>query len=393
MIGSRARLIPRYNWDYGIADLLKGIAASVTGRYPLEEEFLSRFNSSPLFTSSGRASLYAILKGLGLPPGTGIGVPLFCCPVVFEAITEAGLTPVFLDINQDDYCLSAADFKRKRQYIGAVVVVHMFGHPVDMDAVASAADGLPIIEDCAHSLFSTYKGRLTGLIGDASFFSFRSGKYISVGEGSAIFTKSPQLYNRIQDVIGTFEDHNLIGELARSLAVYVKSTLYHRPWYGLMGLPIGRKIEKKLNLTAKSGFEAKRLARSDSRLIGERLKSFRTKIDQQRVNSFYLIEHLSSLSHISLPIEKSGCRGNYYQFCIGLESQAERDRIANRLFKKGVDAAKYLDDIAELAINDYGYLGDCPTAEACSKTCLILPNHYNLRRRDLARIVNSIRDA
>ena len=123
------------------------------------------------------------------PPAPQVGVPLFCCSVVFDAICQAGLTPRFIDSSVDDYNLSIEDLQKKRSGLAAVVPVHMFGKPADMDAIDAAAEGIPVIEDCAQSLLSTYKGRLTGLLSTVSFFSFRCGKYISAGEGSAIICR------------------------------------------------------------------------------------------------------------------------------------------------------------------------------------------------------------
>ena len=132
-------------------------------------------------------------------------MPLFCCSVVFNAICQAGLIPRFLDSNIDDCNLSVEDLRKKRAELAAVVAIHMFGNPCDMDAIIAVADSMPVIEDCAQSVFSTYKGRQTGLLSTASFFSFRCGKYISAGEGSAILCRDPELTNNIERMVNTFE--------------------------------------------------------------------------------------------------------------------------------------------------------------------------------------------
>ena len=109
------------------------------------------FQQNPIWTNSGRTSLYAILKALELPAGAKVGVPLFCCSVVFNAICQAGLTPCFLDSNIDDYNISVEDLRKKRPDLAAVVAVHMFGNPCDMDAIVDVAGTIPVIEDCAQS--------------------------------------------------------------------------------------------------------------------------------------------------------------------------------------------------------------------------------------------------
>jgi len=94
-------------------------------------------------------------------------------------------------VNLENYCLSPADLKDKISSLKAIVLVHMFGHPADMEPILATCDGIPVIEDCAQSLFGKYKGTYTGFLSGYSFFSFRSGKYISAGEGSALFLKDP----------------------------------------------------------------------------------------------------------------------------------------------------------------------------------------------------------
>ena len=191
------KLIPRNNWDYG-AKALIGALAGVSNNATQAPNTENTFQQNPIWTNSGRTSLYAILKSLELPAGAKVGVPLFCCSVVFNAICQAGLSPRFLDSNIDDCNLSVDDLRKKRPDLAAIVAVHMFGNPCDMDAIIAVAGTVPVIEDCAQSIFSTYKGKQTGLLSTASFFSFRCGKYISAGEGSAIFCREPALQEKVE---------------------------------------------------------------------------------------------------------------------------------------------------------------------------------------------------
>ncbi len=200
MLNRTAGLIPRYNWDMRLPDLFEVLRAPFRRTEDPGRIFKEALGGAPVFSGSGRTALYLILKALNLPEGSKVGVPLFCCPVVFDSVRRAGLVPRFLDINLQDFTLSADDLKHKRGDVAAVVVVHMFGHPADMDAIVSASAGLPVIEDCAHSLFSRYKGQLTGFLADAAFFTFRSGKYVSAGEGSAIVARDTDLLNSIENL-------------------------------------------------------------------------------------------------------------------------------------------------------------------------------------------------
>ena len=392
MLKQKISLIPRYNWDYGLPDLVSAILGAFNQSPNSLANLETIFKQKPIFTNSGRASLYVILKAFNLPKGSHVGVPLYCCPVVFDAIHQAGLIPRFIDIDQEIYNISPDDLRKKIDGLSALVVIHMFGHPADMDAILAISKEVPVIEDCAQSLFSKYRGKYTGFLSDVSFFSFRSGKYISAGEGSAIFVKDHVLYESIRELVETFEQANLFGELVHCIATYIKSTLYHRPWYGLVGYPVGTRLDRKLNLTAKSGFTPGQVTKVDLKIIDKRIPGFLKKIQAQRENSIYLMENIESRSAI-LPMEKEGCWGNYYQFPLRFKSQSERDAVSEYLFTKGIDTAKYLDEVVEVATENHGYQGDCPNSELCSKTTLIIPNHYTLSKKDLDHIIQCLNEA
>jgi perosamine synthetase len=392
-LARRIALIPRYNWDYGLLDAGKALSSlALPGRS--QPSALERFfGRRAVYTTSGRASLFTILKALGLPPGSGVGVPLYCCSVVFDAIAEAGLVPVFVDIDPTDYGISPEDLARKKGRLAAAVVVHMFGHPADLDGItAVAGDSIPIVEDCAQGLFSQYKGEYVGFHNAASFFSFRSGKYISSGEGSAIFCRDGNLRTIIEERVAKYEAWGPVEEAVHCASTLVKSTLYHRPWFGCIGYPVGSLLDRKLNLTAKSGFHLRKISRVDMRTIDDRVSDFQTKVDRQRENSEFLKARIRPV-HVDLPVEKDGCRSNGYQFAIRFRERRQRDAVASCLWEHGVDSARYLDDIVEYATRYYGYEGDCPVSEKCSKSVLSIPVHYTLSEGHIARIAEILNDA
>jgi perosamine synthetase len=384
------KLIPRNNWDYGIKAVI-GALAAVSSRAMEAPNTERIFQQHPIWTNTGRTSLYAILKSMELPMGARVGVPLFCCSVVFNAIRQAGLSPCFLDSNLTDCNLSVEDLRKKRADLAAVVAVHMFGNPCYMDAINVVADDIPVIEDCAQSIFSTYKGTPTGFLSTASFFSFRCGKYISAGEGSAIFCKEPGLRKKIEKIVSSFESWSTPQMLIHSLLAFTKATLYNPPWYGLIGYPIGMRLDKKLNLTAKDGFKTRKIASTHLALLEERIARYQEKIDLQREHAHMLLKVVEP-GNFGLPKEGYGCSSNWYQFALRFQTTKQRDRMADYLFGQGIDTAKYLDNIVDEARSNYNYEGDCPKAELLSKTVLLVPIHYNLPNTDIEHIARSINE-
>jgi dTDP-4-amino-4,6-dideoxygalactose transaminase len=392
VIKNKIRLIPRYNWDYQLSDVIKVFKVILKQQAVLNGVKIKNFfGLKPIFTNSGRTSLYVILKSLKLQKGSYVGVPFFCCSVVFDAIKEAGFIPKFIDIELDDYNLSVADLDNKKKYLSAVVAVHMFGNPCNMDLISGVCPDIPIIEDCAQSLLSKYRKIYTGFYSKstASFFSFRSGKYASTGEGSTIFCRDPILYESIKKNANNLEDWSFIQEVLHCLATYIKTRLYNRPLYGVLGQPLGMLLDKKLNLTNKRGLSLKKISRGDLGILNDRLSTLFSKVNIQRENALFYLKKIKK-TNIFLPFEKDNCFNNYYQFAVRFENREQRDFVAEYLKKCGIDSAKYHDEIIDEVREQYDYEGGCPNAELCSKTTLVIPHYYTLSASDLDYIVDTI---
>jgi dTDP-4-amino-4,6-dideoxygalactose transaminase len=384
----RIHLIPRNNWDYSFSELVR--AVTVANKYDRQAPNTEKlFLMKPVWTNSGRTSLYAILKSLELPTGAKVGVPLFCCSVVFNAIRQAGYSPCFLDSNIEDFNLSIENLRKKQPELAAVIVVHMFGNPCDMDAILAAAKDIPVIEDCAQSIYSSYKGTQTGLLSTASFFSFRCGKYISAGEGSAILCGDSELLMKIERMVNSFTSWSTLHMFTNTISTFIKATLYNRPWSGLIGYPVGMRLDKKFNLTAKDGFETGKIASTHLSLVEARILEFQEKIDVQREHARMLLDTLEP-GAFDLPSENIDCSSNWFQFPIRFQTKDQRDMMFDYLLNQGIDTSKYLDTIADEARINYGYQGDCSNAELLSNTVLLVPIHYNLHIRDIEHIARSI---
>ena len=135
-------LLPSEHWDYGSADMGRGLvtAAFAPRHDALEGVALPGFGRC-LPIRSARAAIVLALKVLALPARARVGVPLYCCPVVFKAIKAAGCSPRFIDIDPGTYCLSVPDLAAKSEELDAIVAVHMFGNLCDVPRLRDAARG------------------------------------------------------------------------------------------------------------------------------------------------------------------------------------------------------------------------------------------------------------
>jgi dTDP-4-amino-4,6-dideoxygalactose transaminase len=382
-------LIPRFNIDYSMKDFVCSLANLKTeiDTTPLTEFFC---NSSIRFTNSGRTSLYVILKALDLPKNSNIGVPLYCCPSVFDSIVHAGHKPLFLDMDPENYTVSPEHIEEKIDEVEAVIAIHTFGRLADLDKIRKIAGEKPVIEDCAHALLSRYKGKLAGTIATAGFFSFRTGKYISAGEGGMITASDPYLSEKVEREIIKLPEPSNTDEIKHTIKTCARSTLYQKPWFGLASLPLGSRIEDKVDLNNKYSFKTTKIRNTDLQVVAKKFRHFQEKVERQRNNSKYLIENLLDTS-LKLPFETKGTYCNYYLFPIQINGQLNRDEVGEFLRKKGIDTAKLFSKIPVIAKNKYGYKEGCQITEKIAKNILIIPNHFNLSKKELNQIVSVIK--
>lgn len=381
-------LIPRFNIDYTMTDFVHSLT-NLNFETDISSIVKLFDNSSIEFTNSGRTSLYIILKALNLPSNSKIGVPLYCCPSIFEAIVRAGHKPLFLDIDPENYTLSPSFLEGKIDEVDAVIAIHTFGRPADLDKIQKIAGEKPVIEDCAHALLSRYKGKLVGTTSKASFFTFRTGKYISAGEGGMIVTGEQDFASKIKHEIENLPQPSLTDEIKHSTITFARSTLYKKPFFGLISLPLGELIENRIDLMNKYTFKMAQVRKTDLYVATKKLDGFEKKVEQQRNNSQYLINQLSDLG-LKLPIETPNTYCNYYLFPLQFKSELQRDNMSISLRKKGIDTTKLFSKAPFIA-QHYGYKGDCKNTEKISRSILTIPNFYVLKLKEINKVVNSLK--
>ena len=158
--------------------------------------------------SSCSAALFLSLKALDLKPGAKVLIPAFTFAAVPSAVVHAECVPVLVEVD-DSLRIDMADFAAKLPGAEAVIISHMRGHTSDMDAIMALCDAadIPVIEDAAHSLGTTWHGRNIGTLGKIGCFSFQSYKMINAGEGGMLITDDPELAARAVIMSGAYEQN------------------------------------------------------------------------------------------------------------------------------------------------------------------------------------------
>ncbi len=175
----------------------------------LEAEFAAMLGARhALAVASCSAALFLSLRALDLRAGARVLIPAFTFAAVPSSVVHAGCVPVLVEVGED-YRIDLDDFAAKLPGADAVMISHMRGHTSDMDAIlalAEAAD-VPVVEDAAHSLGTTWHGRQIGTLGRVGCFSFQSYKLVNGGEGGILITDDDDLIARAVIMSGAYE-HN-----------------------------------------------------------------------------------------------------------------------------------------------------------------------------------------
>ncbi len=150
--------------------------------------------------NSGTAALHAALLALGVKAGDEVIVPSFTFLATANVVLACGAKPVFVDI-RDDYNMDPRAFKAAvTKRTKAVIPVHVYGYPADMDEIreVASAKSIRVVEDAAESLGATYNGTQTGKLGDAGCFSLYATKVVTSGEGGAVSTDDDELADMLR---------------------------------------------------------------------------------------------------------------------------------------------------------------------------------------------------
>lgn len=196
----------------------------------MAKRFEGRFTSllkvnSAVAVNSGTSALHLALLALGIKPHDEVILPSLVCSSVLDAVLYSGADPKIADIDLKDFNLGLEAAQKKiTKKTKAIILPHLFGKPADIQGFLRL--GVPLIENCAHSLGARYKGRLTGGFGSLSVFSFYATKVIATGYGGMVCARNKNLIYKIRDIIEIDErdDYRLrfnykMSDMAASLGI------------------------------------------------------------------------------------------------------------------------------------------------------------------------------
>lgn len=206
-----------------VMDCLDSTWISSAGKYV--EKFESSFADfcgarHAISCCNGTTALHLALVALGLGPGDEVIVPTLTFVATANVVTYCGARPIFVDVEPDTWTMNPALIEEKiTARTRGIIVVHLYGHPGDLDPILSLArrHGLFVVEDAAEAHGAEYKERRVGALADVGAFSFYGNKAITTGEGGMLATNDDGLATRLRLLRGQGMDpkrrywHPVIG--------------------------------------------------------------------------------------------------------------------------------------------------------------------------------------
>jgi perosamine synthetase len=307
-----------------------------------------------LAVSNGTVALHLALVSLGIGPEDEVIVPSLTYIASVNSIVYTGAIPVFVDSLKTTWQMNPEDVRKKiTTKTKAILVVHLFGHPCEMDELTKIAqeNSLFLIEDCAEAIGSMYKGKHVGTFGDIATFSFYGNKTITTGEGGMVITNDDTLHERA------------IHYRGQGLAKY------REYWHDIVGYNY-----RMTNICAAIGL---------SQL--EQVEEFLAK---KRKIAFKYVKGLQKLP-LEFHKEVGDVKHSYWMFSILINESSKRDLLRKELMDCGIETRPVFYPIHTMPMYS-GKYQKLSIAENISSRGINLPSWPNLADDELNYICTAI---
>lgn len=311
-------------------------------------------------TSSGTAALHLALAALGIKGGDEVIIPTLSFVATANAIKYTGAKPVFVDSHPNYWCIDPAKIEEAvTPRTRAIIPVHLYGHPCDMDPIMDIAQrhSLYVIEDAAEGHGADYKGKKAGSFGNVSCFSFYGNKIITTGEGGMCLTDDEELAGKMR----VLRDHGMNPN--------------RRYWHDVVGFNY-----RMTNLQAAVG----------AAQVGK-LDEFMKK--KRQIASWYAeaLRELEVMGLIKLHCEMPWAKCVYWMYSITVEvnRRVKISWLMEKLRGGGIETRPFF--VAINLLPPYRSETNFPIAEALSEKGLSLPSGVTLTKNDVERVSGSIR--
>jgi dTDP-4-amino-4,6-dideoxygalactose transaminase len=370
-----------------------------------EQAFAARLGARHAVAASfGRTAFYFILKALGLPPGAEIIVPALTFWVVPEMARAAGLRVRFVDVDPATFCIDPEALRRAvTDQTRAVVPTHLFGLPCDMDAVLDVAGrhNLAVVEDCAHALGATYRGRPVGTFGNGALFSFQTLKPLNCYGGGMAIVRDAPVAERVRaqvDALPWPHEKRVANKLlaGRLMRIFTRPRVFTYtgcPVYWAASLagtqPDAFLREKFRRLTPMPDGYLERFSNVQAALGLAGLDLLDGWTAATRSHAHALSAALGDIPGIRVPAEPAERTHVYYQYCLDVPRRAE---LVRRCMRRGVDVEMLHVDVCPALELFSSERVAAPAAERAARAVQV-PVYASLTDRQMRRVTSVVRNA
>lgn len=311
--------------------------------------------------SNGTTALHLALLALGVGPGDEVIVPTLTFVATANAVTYCGGLPIMIDAEPRAWNIDASLIETKiTPRTKGIIVVHLYGHPVDMDPIMEIArrHGLFVLEDAAEAHGAIYKGKTVGSIGDVATFSFFGNKVLSTGEGGMVVTNDSELARTMDRLKDQGMDPN------------------QRYWYPIIGYNY-----RMTNIAAAIGLA--QVEKAD------------WHIERRRELASWYRRYLEGVPGLILQVEEDWVRHVYQFFTIVLarEISTSREQILKHLLDRGIEGRPVVFPVHTLPAYRQSAIGQpFPVAESIASRGINLPTFAGLGEMEARFVCDNILD-
>jgi perosamine synthetase len=348
-----------------VRDCLESNWISSAGKYipAFEEQFAAECHCKyGVACANGTVALHLGLAALGIGPGDEVILPTFTMIATINAVTYTGATPVLIDSESVTWNMDVTQLADKiTSRTKAIIPVHTYGHPVDMDPLMELAEkhSVYVLEDAAEAHGAEYKGRRAGSLGHGGSFSFYANKIITTGEGGMITTNDAQL-----------------AALAHNLRDHAFSTERHF-WHKFIGFNY-----RMTNLQAAVG-----LAQTES------LNDF---VEARRRNAAFYTDLLKGIPGLVTPPQSDWAKNVFWMYSLLVEDEfgLTRDQLRAYLAQHGIETRTFFIPMHLQPVYYETFKGQrYPVAERLCQRGFYLPSASSLTERQIRYISSIVRQA
>lgn len=353
------------------------------------EKSVAQYINIPYTTSvsSGRRGLDLILRHLGVGPGDEVIIPAYTLKDLIPLVQNTGAGVIPADIDPETLNISPESITRRiTLHTKAILALHAFGAPCAIETIAALADkhGVPVIEDCAHSLGAAYMQQQTGSFGYASFFSFETTKPVNTFGGGMVASRDKQLIENIQmDTDKNISDSEHLRKKVQAVKMeqILFSTVLGYPLLYLLACPRWKNHISRLYRRLQHAPPPNIRYLPIQAALG--LKKIKTldKCIRLRKEKACLLRSLLK-PEIRVQGIGNGCESTWYFFVAILP--CESLDIRRKLLLHGIDAG-IEDEITDNCAALLGY-NDCPNVNSIYHRAIVLPLYESISEEEIQKI-------